>query len=86
MNIIAWNCWSICSQAFSNLIKDIDKEYHASLIFLLETNVNKDVPKKSMRRSGFDSMFAQETHGQSNGIWCFYKGCNWKVEVLKHDR
>lgn len=84
MNVISWNCRGIGQKGFVPLIKDISREYDASMIFLLEIHASGDRVKKFVSKTGFDGSYSVDSMGQSGGILALWKTSVWKVQVLNH--
>ncbi|RYR02631.1 hypothetical protein Ahy_B06g081431 isoform A [Arachis hypogaea] len=65
MNIICWNCRGAGGKSFHSLIRDMQKEYDANFIILLETHVSGMKGKKIRDKMGFDGSFIVEAVGHS---------------------
>lgn len=83
MNFLAWNCRGTTAKGFSSLIKDIRREYHASLVFLLETHSSGEKAKNQIKKLGLSGSHIVDSRGQSGGIWCIWDLVVWSVEVLE---
>lgn len=83
MNIISWNYRGIGHKGFVPLVKDIAKEYNASMIFFLEIHASGDKVRKFVKRIDFDGSFIIDSNGQAGGIVALWKSHLWKVDVLK---
>lgn len=83
MNCISWNCRGIGGKGLVPLIKDISKEYDASMIFLLETHASGEKVRKFIKRTGFDGYHSIDSEGQAGGIIALWHTSLWEVEVLK---
>lgn len=83
MNFMAWNCRGTAAKGFSGLLKDLRREYSASLMFLLETHSSGPNCLKQVKKTGFSGQFVVEARGHSGGIWCLWEVSLWKVEVLE---
>lgn len=57
MNVISWNCRGSAAKGFSSLIKDMSKEYEASMFFLLKTHSSGDKARRQARKLGFSGTF-----------------------------
>lgn len=82
MSVISWNCRGIGQKGFIPLIKDITREYDASMIFLLEIHASGDRVKRFVAKSGFDGSHVIDSMGHSGGIIALWKTSVWKVDVL----
>lgn len=82
MNFVTWNCRGALAKGFTGLVKDIRKEYDATLIFLLETHASGEKARRQARRTGFTGNFIIDSHGQAGGIWCLWDETIWKVRIL----
>lgn len=83
MNAISWNCRGIGNKGFVPLIKDISREYDATMIFLLEIHASGDRVRKIVSKMGFDGSLIIESLGQSGGIIAIWKTSFWQVDILK---
>lgn len=83
MNFLTWNCRGTAARGFVPLIKDIKREYDASLMFLLETHSTEKAAKKQVKKMGFSGSHIVESNGQAGGIWCLWDANSWNVEVLE---
>lgn len=83
MNCLSWNCRGTAAKGFSGLIKDLRKEYSASLMFLLETHSSLTAANQA-KKSGFLGHFIEDARGQPGGIWCLWDMAMWKVDVLQN--
>lgn len=81
MNVMSWNCRGIGAKGFTCLVKDIRRNYEASLIFLLETHSSGELAQRKIKKMGFTGNFIVDSVGQAGGIWCLWDS-NWSVEVL----
>lgn len=68
------------------LIKDLCREYDASLFFLLETHSNGQLAQQKVKKMGFSGSFIVDSQGQSGGIWCLWDAKAWKFEVLESNQ
>ncbi|KAL3034163.1 hypothetical protein AAZX31_02G178000 [Glycine max] len=82
MNILSRNYRDTNDHGFSNLIKDISKQYDTTLMFLFESHANMEVVNRIIPKLEFDSYFVQDTYGNFGGIWCLWNFDLWKVEIL----
>lgn len=83
MNFLTWNCRGTASKGFTSLIKELRREYKASLIFLLETHSSGSNALKQARKTGFSGQHIVDARGHSGGIWCLWDLAVWKVEILE---
>lgn len=83
MNFMAWNCRGTAAKGFSGLLKDLRREYSASMMFLLETHSSGLKCQNLVKKIGFSGHFVVEARGQSGGIWCLWEVSLWKVVVLE---
>lgn len=83
MNFMAWNCRGTAAKGFLGLLKDLRREYSASLMFLLETHSSGPNCLKQVKKMGFSGQFVVEARGHSGGIWCLWEVSLRKVEVLE---
>lgn len=82
MNFISWNCRGTASKWFTSLVKDLRREYNASLIFLLETHTSGEKAVKLARKTGLAGNFIVDARGQAGGIWCLWDEAQWQVNVI----
>lgn len=82
MNFLSWNCRGTGAKGFTSLVKDLRKEYNASLIFLLETHSSGDKAVKLAKKTGFSGHFIVDAMGQAGGIWCLWDEANWQVSII----
>lgn len=68
MNCLSWNCLGTAAKGFPGLVKDLRKEYSASLIFLLKTHSSGQVAVRQVKKTGFSGSFIEDARGQSGGI------------------
>lgn len=59
-------------KGFASLVKDIKREYDASLVFLLETHSNEIAARRRIKKMGFSGCHIVESNGQAGGIWCLW--------------
>lgn len=57
MNFMAWNCRGTTAKGFSGLLKDLRREYSASLMFLLQTHSSGPNCLKQVKKTGFSGQF-----------------------------
>lgn len=69
MNFISWNCRGIGAKGFITLVKDLRREYGASLIFLMETHSSGQRVANQAKRIGLLDNFIVDSRGQVGGIW-----------------
>lgn len=79
MNAISWNCRGTASKGFVGLIKDLRREFCASMIILMETHNSGAAAQKIIRRIGLDSQYIEEARGHSGGLWCLWDSTIWTV-------
>lgn len=84
MNVISWNCRGTGAKGFASLLKDMCKEYDASLVFLLETHSSGDMARRQAKKMGLNGMFIIDSQGQSGGMWCLWNDDNWSILVVDH--
>ncbi|RYR67782.1 hypothetical protein Ahy_A03g014214 [Arachis hypogaea] len=72
-------------KAFSNLIRDLCKEYKFSFLILIKTHISGSRGKLVWEKFGLDGFFIEEARGQSGGIWCLCDTSLWRVDVLSHN-
>lgn len=84
MNVISWNCRGTGAKGFTSLIKDMCKEYDASLVFLLETHSSGVKARRQAQKMGLNGMFIIDSLGQAGGLWCLWNDVNWKIYVIEH--
>lgn len=83
MNVISWNCRGIGQKGFVPLIKDISREYDATMIFLLEIHPSGERVRKIVSKMGFDGSHITESMGQAGGIIAIWKTSVWQVDILQ---
>lgn len=83
MNFLARNCRGTTTRGFPTLIKDLKREYDASLFFLFETHVSGLQAQQQARHIGFSGSFLVDSRGQAGGIWCLWDAGSWRVEILE---
>lgn len=83
MNFISWNCRSTTANGFTMMVKDIRRNYHASLMFLLETHASGNAAERRIRKLGFSGTFWVDSVGQAGGIWCLWDDTVWTIDVLE---
>lgn len=86
MNFITWNCRGVGAKGFPMLIKDLCREYEASLVFLLETHASGQMAQQRVKKMGFSGSFIVDSQGQSGGIWCLWNAKSWKVDILESNQ
>lgn len=64
MNLIYWNCCGAASKGFAGLVKDITRDYSASLIALLETHTSGMLARRIVKRIGFENPFIKVVNTQ----------------------
>jgi exonuclease III len=83
MKTLSWNCRGIGNPATVKELRDFAKDYAPSVIFIMETQINKNRVENLRYTLGFDNSFAVNTEGRSGGL-----GLCWKsdvtVSVLKY--
>lgn len=82
MNFISWNCRGVLAKGFTGLVKDIRREYEASLIFLLETHASGDKARNQAKKTGLTGNFIIDSQGHSGGIWCLWDESLWRVDII----
>lgn len=82
MNVISWNCKGTAAKGFSSLIKDMQRNYEAYLIFLLETHSSGEKAQRQARKLGLSGKFIVDSQGQAGGLWCLWDENVWEVMVL----
>lgn len=76
MNCLSWICRGFGNPCTANVLKWIIAERHPTLVFLMETKLNKGKMDAFRRRLKFDNCFTVESVGLSGGTTLL-----WQIEV-----
>lgn len=83
MNFVSWNCRSTRAKGFTSLIKDIKRNYDASLMFLTETHSSGQRAPQQAKRTGLSENYIVDSRGQAGGICCLWDTGSWKVDIVE---
>jgi len=73
MKTLSWNCHGIGNPATVRELRDLAKDYAPSVLFIMETQINKYRVENLRFSFGFDSSFAVSSSGRSGGLGIFWK-------------
>ncbi|GAU41147.1 hypothetical protein TSUD_190470 [Trifolium subterraneum] len=68
-SIISWNIRGALGKSSKRHVRDLVRNHHPSLCFILETHGTFDKVEKFWNSIGYYPLFIQEAHGYSGGIW-----------------
>jgi exonuclease III len=71
MKILSWNCRGIGNPAIVKELHDLAKNYAPSVLFIMETQINKHRVENLRYSLGFDDSFAINISGRSGGLGLF---------------
>jgi exonuclease III len=71
MKTLSWNCRGICNPATVKELHDLAKDYAPSVLFIMETQIDKYRVENLHYTLGFDNSFAVNSVGRSAGLGLF---------------
>lgn len=73
MKIISWNCRRIGNPTIVKELRDLAKDYTPSVLFIMETHIDKYRVENLCYTLGFDASYAVSSSGRSGGLGLFWK-------------
>jgi len=73
MKTLSWNCRGIGNPTTVRELRDLAKDYAPSVLFIMETQINKYRVENLRFSLGFDSSFAVSSSGRNGGLGLFWK-------------
>ncbi len=77
MIILSWNCRALGNPWTVRVLHRMVKEKRPSLVFLMETKLNRKKMESIKTRLGYDGIFVVDSHGKSGGL-----ALMWKSDIL----
>lgn len=73
MNCLAWNCRGLGNPRAVRCLGELLKTHKPTVVFLIETLVDKNRMEGLRRKFGYDSCFAVDVRGRSGGLAAMWK-------------
>ncbi|TVU49586.1 hypothetical protein EJB05_00900, partial [Eragrostis curvula] len=95
MKTLSWNCCGIGNPATVKELRDLAKDYAPSVLFIMETQIDKYRVENLRYTLGFDNSFAVNSDGRSGGLGLFWqndvvvsikKYSNYHIDTIVSDQ